>query len=372
MPSRRSADLSRLEAAVVGAGLIGLASARALLARGARVTVYDKGLPGAGASRAAAGMLAAAAESLEGADVEGVTLGQESLALWPAFAADVARESGRDIGFRQDGAIMAALDAREAQRLEVWAEKAAQLDLTLEPLDGAAARAREPGLSPEVGFAVFAPEDWSVDNRALAAALAASVEKAKGVIEERAAAVDVEPGKRPRLRIERPIGLEERAFDAVVIASGWSARDLAVRFPELGRVYPVKGQMLSVAAGDAAPRCVIRGRNAYLVPRAGGLTLIGATSEPNVSTAAVEPPVVHRLHRAAAKLIPALADAPIVETWSGIRPGLRARRTGGAGPLIATLAPGVIAAVGHHRNGVLLTPITGERVAALAARLTER
>jgi glycine oxidase len=369
MPLARRKDLTGMEAAVVGGGLIGLAAARALLAKGARVTVYDRGVAGAGASRAAAGMLAAAAESLEEADPEGLALGQESLALWPAFAAGVADEGRRDVGLRRDGALMAALDDREAQRLRAWAERAVQLDLRLELLDGDAARAREPGLSAEVRFAAFAPEDWSVDNRALALALVAAVERARGAVEERATVVDVEPGARPRLRIERPTGLQERAFDAVVIASGWSARDLAVRFPELGRVYPVKGQMLSVAAGGAAPRHVIRGRNAYLVPRASGLVLIGATSEPNVASASVDLAEIHRLQRAAARLIPPLADAPVVETWAGVRPGLRARRTGGAGPLIATLAPGVIAAVGHHRNGVLLTPITAERVAALALRL---
>lgn len=369
MARPRRPDLAGMEIAVVGAGLIGLASARALLAKGARVTVYDRAVAAGGASRAAAGMLAAAAESLEESDPEGLALGRESLELWPTFAAAVSEEGRRDIGFRQDGALLPALDAREAGRLEAWAERATQLELNVAAIDGAEARRLEPGLSEDIRFAVFAPDDWAVDNRALALALVTAIEQAEGAVEERATVVDVEPGPRPRLRIERPTGLEERAVDAAVIASGWSARDLAVRFPELGRVYPVKGQMLAVSAGAAAPQHVIRGRSAYLVPRARGLVLIGATSEPNAFTTSVEMAEIHRLHRAAVKLLPGLLDAPVVETWAGVRPGLRARRAGGAGPLIATLAPGVIAAVGHHRNGVLLAPITAERVAALAQRL---
>jgi glycine oxidase len=364
------AFLSGAHVAVVGAGVIGLSCARELLARGARVVVYERGHAGEGASGAAAGMLAAAAETLTEDDEPRAAsaLAEESLALWPEFAAALARDTGRELSFRQDGALLPALDDAEERALRASAVRAAALGLALEPLEAAQARAREPALSPETRFALFAPRDWSIDARALVDALAEAVRSAGGAIEEGAEIQDVAPGARPRLLGRSGHGPVEEAFDAVVIAAGWRSGALAARAPALDRLLPVKGQMLAVAAGPAAPRRVIRGRAAYLVPRAGGRVLIGATSERGVASTAVEAAAIDALRAAALRLAPGLADAPVVETWAGVRPGLRPGPGGEDDPIVETVAPGVAAAVGHHRNGVLLAPATALRVAELIAR----
>lgn len=349
---------------VVGAGVIGLACARALLARGAQVTLYERDRAGEGAAWAAAGMLAAAAESLEHGrqSTEELALGRESLTLWPAFAAGVARESGRDIGFRQDGALLVALDAEEELRLRAFAVQADALGLACAPLESAEARRREPGLSAETRFAVLASDDWSVDARALAAALVDSVKTLGGVIREGVDVLDVLPEAAPRVIGRSGAGAVEETYDAVVLAPGWRARSLASRIPALADVRPVKGQMLAILAGAAAPRHVIRGHGAYITPRSDGRAVIGATSEPGVSTSTVEPEAIERLRAAAVRLLPKLAGAPVIETWSGVRPGWAGQERG---PLVEQAARGVIAAVGHYRNGVLLAPVTAARVASL-------
>jgi glycine oxidase len=373
--------LSGVHIGVVGAGVIGLSCARELIARGARVDVYDRGRAGEGASSAAAGMLAAAAEILlggEGPARHAPALARESLELWPRFAAELARDTGRELGFRQDGAILPALDDEHDRGLRAAAARAHAHGLALEPLEPREARAREPGLSNETRFALYAPEDWSVDARALVGALAASVRGPGGGIAEGVEIADVEPGASPRLVGRSAAGVFDAAFDAVVVAAGWRAAELAGRFPDLARLVPVKGQMLAVAAGSAAPRHVIRGRAAYLVPRADGRVLIGATSEPGVATTTVDAAAVDTLRAAAVRLVPALEARPVVETWAGVRPGLGPSPGHGAdgedGPIVRAAAPGVVIAVGHHRNGVLLAPATAVQVAELVAgvsRLTK-
>ncbi len=350
---------------VVGAGVIGLACARALIACGARVTLYERGRAGEGAAWAAAGMLAAAAENLEeaGQSTEELTLGLESLRLWPDFAAGVSRESGRDIGFRQDGSLLVALDDDEERRLRAFVKSSGALGVSCIGLDALEARANEPGLSPDVRFAVFAPGDWSVDARALVAALAEAVRAGGGTIKEGVEVGDVVPGPKPRVVGRSATGGVDDEMEVVVVAPGWRAAALASRIPALAEILPVKGQMLAVQAGSAAPRHVVRGRGAYLTPRADGRVVIGATSEAGVATETVEPAAIERLHAAGLRLLPGLATAPVIETWSGVRPGWSGH---GRAPLIAEVAPRIVAAGGHYRNGVLLAPVTAARVAALA------
>jgi glycine oxidase len=364
--------LSGAHVGVVGAGVIGLSCARALLARGARVDVFERDRAGRAASWAAAGMLAAAAETLldeNEAATRAQALARLSLALWPDFAAALARDTGCPLDFRRDGALLPALELEEERRLRAAGERAPSLGLALEPLETAAARAREPALAAETRFALFAPEDWSVDARALVATLAAAVRSAGGGVREGVEITDVAPGSRPGLAGTSTEGSIEERFDAVVVAAGWSASRLAASLPVLARLAPVKGQMLAVDAGEAAPRHVIRGHAAYLVPRADGRVLIGATSEPGLATTTVDAPAIEALRTAAVRLVPGLAAAPVAEIWAGVRPGLRPDADGGEGPILEIAAPGVVAAVGHHRNGVLLAPATAERVADLVGRL---
>ena len=116
MPNRPAPNVRKLEVAIIGAGVIGLAIAWRLAARGASVQVFDRGAAGAGASHAAAGMLAACAEAEPGEEAL-VALGRESQARWPAFAAELEQIAGMDVGLRSEGTLVLALTADDQARL---------------------------------------------------------------------------------------------------------------------------------------------------------------------------------------------------------------------------------------------------------------
>jgi glycine oxidase len=138
----------------------------------------------------------------------------------------------------------------------------------------------------------------------------------------------------------------------------WAAR---VRHPDLpnqpaAAIEPWKGQMLTVRMPPPLDlQYVLRGPEVYLVPRGEGLIVIGATVERAGFDRRVEPAVIERLQAQAAELWPPIASAPVIESWSGLRPG-----TGDELPLIGSAGePHCWIAAGHFRNGILLAPATG-------------
>ena len=170
MSNRRSANIAKPNVAVIGAGVIGLGIAWRLAARGASVQVFDKGAAGAGASHAAAGMLAACSEAEPGEEAL-VALGRDSQARWPAFAAELQQASGIDVELRTEGTLVVALTADDQARLNHHLVFQHQLGLPLHWISAAETRRREPHLAGKLAGAVLSPEDHQVDNRKLAAAL---------------------------------------------------------------------------------------------------------------------------------------------------------------------------------------------------------
>ncbi|HVX92284.1 MAG TPA: FAD-dependent oxidoreductase, partial [Xanthobacteraceae bacterium] len=151
---------------VIGAGVVGLGIAWRLAARGARVTVFDKGTAGGGASHAAAGMLAACAEAEPGEEAL-VALGRESQARWPAFAAELAAASGIDVELRTEGTLVLALTADDQARLAHHLAFQRTLGLPLEWIPAAEVRRREPHVAARLAGAVWSPTDHQVDHRKL-------------------------------------------------------------------------------------------------------------------------------------------------------------------------------------------------------------
>ncbi|MFI7428556.1 glycine oxidase ThiO [Micromonospora sp. NPDC049836] len=332
------------DVAVVGAGPVGLAIAWRCAQRGLRVSVHDPA-PGSGASRVAAGMLAPVAEAYFG-ERELTGLLTESAARWPGFAAELAGAAGADLGYRTDGTLVVGLtadDLAEAGRL--WSYQQG-LGLPIRPLRPSELRDREPALAPRVRGGALAPGDHQVDPRRLVAALRTAAERAGAVL--RPAAVGA---------------LSELAARVVVVAAGCGAAALT-GLP----VRPVKGQVLRLRAPGGGPpgfRHVIRGyadgEPVYLVPRDSGEVVVGATVEERADTV-VTAGAVLRLLRAAVDLVPELAEYELVEAAAGWRPG-----TPDNAPIIGALPgrPGVLVATGHHRHGIVLTPVTADLVAEL-------
>ncbi|MBB5116314.1 glycine oxidase [Micromonospora echinospora] len=330
--------------AVVGGGPVGWAIAWRCAQRGLRVVVHDD-RPGSGASSVAAGMLSPVAEAYFG-EHELTGLLVESAARWPGFAAELAEASGVDIGYRTEGTLVVGLtadDLAEAGRL--WSYQQG-LGLPITPLRPSELRDREPALAPRVRGGAVAPGDHQVDPRRLVAALRTAAERAGA-----------------ELRPARVGALSEVDARVTVVAAGCGAAELT-GLP----VRPVKGQVLRLRAPGGGPpgfRHVIRGyadsESVYLVPRDSGEVVVGATVEERADTAVTAGGVLTLL-RAAAELVPELVEYELAEAVAGLRPG-----TPDNAPIIGPLPgrQGVLAATGHHRHGIVLTPVTADLVTEL-------
>jgi glycine oxidase len=352
------------DALVVGGGVIGLACAWRAARRGLDVCVLERDRPGAGASGVAAGMLAPAGEAAWGEE-DLLALNLASHRLWPSFARELAEDSGREPGHLTHGALHVALDRDEAGELRRRHRLHRELGLSSSWLRPAECRRVEPGLAPGLSGGMLAEADSSIDPGLLCEALAAAVERRGGRVEPGA---DVEAmrvdGVSPELRIA-----DGRTFAArsVVLAAGcWSGQ--AGWVPEESRppVRPVKGEILTLRGSREEPLCgrMVVTERAYIVPRADGRVIVGATVEERGFDTTVTAGGVHELLREAYRVLPDVAELELLEARAGLRPG-----TPDNSPLIGRTpaVEGLVIATGHYRNGVLLAPITAESVAALLA-----
>jgi glycine oxidase len=343
---------------VVGGGLIGLAIGWRAAEAGLRVAIVDP-RPAGGASDVAAGMLAPVTE-VEYAGQPLLALNLASARLYPSFAASLEEASGRPAGYRQTGTLAVALDADDRAELRELLAFQRELGLDSAWLPAREARRLEPMLAPGVSGALHVPGDHQVDNRLLAAALLVAADRA-GVDLWHCRASEV------LLAGERVIGVrldDDGVLPAgqVVLAAGCASGALA-GLPEPLRppVRPVKGQILRLRGEPGllgrTIRGTARGSHVYLVPRASGELVVGATTEER-SDPVVTAGAVYELLRAAQALVPGVSELRLAETAAGLRPG-----TPDNAPILGP-APvaGLVYATGHYRNGVLLTPVTAAAI----------
>jgi glycine oxidase len=340
---------------VVGGGVVGLAAAWRTALTGASVTVFDPS-DGRGATAAAAGMLAPVTEVRYGEEPL-LELNLESSRRYPEFVAELEDASGVPTGYRRCGTLMVALDADEGRALDEVYRFQLGLGLEVQRLSGRETRAEEPALSPSVRSGILVEGDHQIDNRALHAALAEACGRA-GVTFQRHPVARVETSNGRVTGVASEAG--HVACGVVVIAAGsWSGTIEGIpRVP----VRPVKGQLLHLK-GEVLARRNVRGVDAYLVPRSDGRLVVGGTVEERGWDTKVTAGAVHELLRAAYELLPGTAELELTETVAGLRPG-----SPDNAPLIGpTEVEGLLLATGHFRNGVLLTPVTADVVAALVA-----
>ena len=348
--------------AIIGAGVVGLGIAWRLAARGVAVDVFDRGAAGAGATHAAAGMLAACAEAEPGEEAL-VALGRESQARWPAFAAELKAASGIDVELRREGTLDVALTADDQARLMHHLTFQQKLDLPVQWISAAEARRREPHLAGKLAGAIWSPQDHQVDNRKLALALRGAAQAAGARINEHQPVAEIINNGR---RVDGIALADGRrvAADAVVLAAGaWSRRIAGLPAPLLPPVRPIKGQMLALRMEQSAPLVthVLWGPGIYLVPRLDGRLIVGGTVEEKGFDTTLTAGGLLTLLEAAWRVVPAIEELPIDEMWVGHRPGSR-----DDAPILGP-APieGLIYATGHHRNGILLAPVTADAIARL-------
>jgi glycine oxidase len=354
---------------VVGGGIIGLASAWRARQAGLSVTLLERGKTGQGTSHVAAGMLAPVAEVEFGeAGRRVLDLGLRSAALWPQFAGELLQDTGLDVGLRRTGTLVVARDDDEARELERQLAFRESLQLRAERLLPSAARELEPALTPTVRLALHAPEDHSVDPRLVLEALRTACALGGVIVREQARVAAVEHDGRVALddggRITGVLldNGERIAAGQVLLAAGPWTSELGLPAGVSIPVRPVKGQVLRLRdpTGAGLLTRVVRFHGGYLVPRGDGRYVLGATMEERGHDLHPTAGGVYELLRDAHELVPGVEELQIEELSVGLRPS-----TPDNAPAIGPGAlDGLFWATGHHRNGILLAPLTARLIAA--------
>jgi glycine oxidase len=357
MPKQPNARSSIPDVLIIGGGIMGTSAAWELAAHGANVVVLERSVPGAEASSAAAGILGAQAEAHAPGPMAELCFA--SRARYAKFAATLRKETQIDVGYRETGVLRVAFE-REAlnqlQRDTAWQTKAGQ---TVQRLTATSLSKLEPELSPRLSGGVRFAADSRVDPKALLRALHIAA-LARGVRFQSGAFV-----RRVKLTADRATGVvlddgsELEARNVVVAAGSWTSLIDGLGMPA-GRVIPARGQIVELELPAPPLSNVVFGPGAYLVPRDDGRILIGSTVEfvgyqRDVTAGAVRDLLTHAI-----ALVPALERASLRATWSNFRPYTRDQL-----PLIGpSKIGGLFLSTGHHRNGILLAPISAEIVRA--------
>ncbi len=338
---------------IVGGGVIGLACAWRLAQAGHGVTVLDAAPEAREASWAAGGMLAPHHEA--DATDDRWRLGVAGLARWPAFARQLVDDPAA-LDFHEQGGLVPWLDDDDRQAIDLRLEPLRVARIAVETWTKHELVARDGALTGAAG--AFLLPAAQVDPRRLLAALRTAVVGIGVDLRPDQTVTAIAPG-----RVDLADGKHLEADDLVLASGAWSqtlARTTGLTLP----VEPVKGQMLRFAAPDGLLQHFVHCHHAYLIPRRGLGVVVGSTMVESGFNKSEEAAAIARLAAQARRLVPALAQAEIAETWTGLRPRLHGGR-----PLIARIQPGLIVATGHFRNGILLAPLTAEIVVALTNRL---
>ncbi|GAA0624723.1 glycine oxidase ThiO [Sporichthya brevicatena] len=366
-----AAPTQSFDVVVVGGGVIGLLTALRAADRGLSVAVCDPD-PGSGASTVAAGMLAPVTEA-HYTEQALVRLTLDSAARWPHLAAELVERTGLDPAYRECGTVLAAADGSDLAMADDLHAFQRSLGLTVERLSARELRKREPMLAPGVRGGLFVAGDHQVDPRRLVPALLAAV-RAAGVdlLAQRVTGVELTGDRATGVRLADGT---RRAAGTVLLAAGpWTGDVDGVPPGVVPAIRPVKGQLLRLRVPSTLypperpflrhnVRGIVRGGSVYLVPRADGELVLGATMEEQGFDTTVTAGAVYELLRDAREILPGVSELAIAETRAGLRPATADNMPA----LGATALPGLVVALGHFRNGILLAPVTADAVAAVLA-----
>jgi len=334
---------------VVGAGVIGLATAVAAARRGLRVMVVGDQRPGE-ASSAAAGMLAPSVERSVGPAHDFAVAARD---LYPSYVEYVADQTGIRVPLNRLGILQVALTEAGVKGLRRTALPGTEW------LDRRTLNEIEPTLGHAMG-AMMNPEDGAVDNVTLMRALAAMADASPLItrIEGTVTRVRHDAAGHPAIELDGGRGHES----ATVVIAGGAWASLIEGLSLLGSVTPARGQL--IAFDSIGLRHVVYGPRGYLVPRVHLQTIGGSTMENVGFDATTTEEGLARVRSASEEIAPALSVTRVQASWAGLRPVTP--------DLLPLIGPdpkyaGIIYACGHSRNGILLAPLTGEVVAAIAA-----
>ena len=341
---------------IIGGGIIGLSIAWRLIGIGKKVVVVDKRNLGKEASWAAAGMLSGRLD-LKPSEKRLLPIFEKSHNAWPEFAEELENKSGKRIGYRKEGTLMIACDINEEQKLKNNYNFLKNNNIHVSWLSGNKIREKEPYVSNNVLSGFFSPEDHHVNNRYILDALITILKKNKNncIFKENTEVEKIITDK------DQVIGVKTRnetiKTKEIIICSGaWTNKIKNIEIKEVP-IRPVKGQMvcLKMPKNISLLKHILWRENVYLVPRDNSDLIIGATEEEMGFDKSLTAGGIYNLLKIAREVLPAIENLSIVESWSGLRPATRDEA-----PIIvpSKKIKGLIYATGHHRNGILLAPLT--------------
>jgi glycine oxidase len=344
--------------AVIGGGVVGLSIAWRLSQLGWQITLFDRQAVGQEASWVGAGMLAPGGEVSKPTDFARLLL--EARSLYRDFVIELHEESGVPIDYQESGGLDLAYSDHELAGLLTHAATQARLGIASQPITPADVRSGWPQVrSAGLSGAIFYPTDAFVNARDLVSALKAACVRRGVHLREG------DPVKRVTVD-QTSVGIEAsdpHLLDAAVIAAGaWSSDLPVLGVPPLTAVEPVKGHILGFQQPPQTCPSIVRYGDTYLLQRANGLVLAGASMEHVGFDRAIQPAVVAALAEKAGSVLPCLAGHPPEQIWIGFRPASEEIQIG---PWHSSR---LFVAYGHFRNGILLAPLTAARIAAAVGR----
>lgn len=342
---------------VIGGGLIGLLTARELMAAGLNLTLLERGEPARESSWAGGGILSPLYPWRYPDAVS--ELARWSQSVYPALCEQLQEDSGIDPQYTRSGLLIADSDDHAAAT--EWAER---FDVQLLWPDAAEIHALEPRFALPVETAAWLPDVAQVRNPRLVKALRSDLENRGLKIRSHCPALgwDIE-GERVRA-VRTPVGAVHA--DSFVVASGaWTAgllESTGLMLP----IEPVRGQMILFRGPSGLVSRISLYKDRYVIPRQDGRILTGSTLEHTGFDKQTTEAALATLREAAFELIPDLARLPVEHHWAGLRPGSpRGVPLVGPHPRLSNLYINA----GHYRNGVVLGPASAR---LLADHLTGR
>jgi glycine oxidase len=348
--------MNTYDAVVAGGGLIGASIAFELAETGLKVALYDAREPGQEASWASAGMISPAPENP--GMIPFMPMGLASAALYPEFIRKVEELTGQDSGYQKSGALDVILDddlQKAQEELSTIVALQRGVGLHAEAISAERAREMEPALNEDTQAAIFRADESSLDARAFTqAVLQGARQRGVEIFAGNGAKALKKEGSRCCGLV---LGSGQVEAKWTVVAAGCFSARIAGAEP-YAPVSPAKGQMAALRCEAVEIKHILWLGHKYLVPRKDGRIIAGSTIEQTGFNRHVTAGGIQAILGEAMKMVPALQDARIEETWAGLRPDSPDHL-----PIIGpTDIEGLLIATGHFRSGILLAPITARLI----------
>lgn len=341
---------------IIGAGIMGLMTARALALAGCRVTVLERGEPGREASWAGGGIVSPMYPWRYSPAV--TALAQEAMRAYPVLVDELRDETGIDAELMPCGMLM--LDIEDARDALAWAQAQGE---PMRRYDQAALHAQMPWLASHWHEGLLMPRIAHVRNPRLLQALQVSLQRLGVSVISHAEVVAATVSGAQVKRVRTADGREFAADTVVVCGGAWSRglleiMEMAVPPP----VRPVRGQMLMYRLAPGILPCMVMAEGRYVLQRRDGHILCGSTLEETGFDKSITESARESLMASAVRLLPALAGVEPVLQWAGLRPG-----TPNGIPFIGRVPDkdNLWVNAGQYRNGLVLAPASATLLADL-------